>query len=61
MILSMDALFGLPRKHSAGHSCREALHGHIFFVDQASVDEFVQSTALDKMPQVTIVTKANPY
>ena len=52
MILSMDALFGLPRKCSSGLSCRDALHGRIYFVDQASVDEFVQSTAIQKIPQV---------
>lgn len=41
MILSMDALFGLPRKLSAGYSHREALHGSLYFLDQTSVDEFV--------------------
>lgn len=38
---SMDGLFGLPRKKSAGVSYRKALHGHLFFSDQAEVDEFV--------------------
>ena len=52
MILSMDALFGLPRKRSSGLSCRDALHGTVYFVHQPSVDEFVQSTALEKIPQV---------
>ena len=52
MILSMDALFGLPRKRSSGLSCRDALHGRIYFLDQVSVDEFVQSTAVEKIPQV---------
>ena len=52
MILSMDALFGLPRKHSAGYSCCEALHGSLYFLDQPSVDEFVHSTTLEKIPQV---------
>ena len=44
MILSMDALFGLPRKLSAGYSHREALHSSLYFLDQPSVDEFVHST-----------------
>ena len=46
MILSMDALFGLPRKHSAGYSC-EALHGSLYFLDQSSVDEFVNHPGED--------------
>ena len=40
-MLSMDALFGLPRKKSAGRSFREPLHGHLFFGDQNAVDEYV--------------------
>ena len=52
MIMSIDALFGLPRKHSADYSCREALHGSLYFLDQSSVDEFVHSTTLEKIPQV---------
>ena len=61
MILSMDALFGLPRKQSAGHSYREALHGNTYFVDQASVDEFVQSHIQEKkLPQVIIMVIHNP-
>ena len=39
----MDALFGLPRKKSAGNSYREAIHGHLFFGEQAVVDEYVAS------------------
>lgn len=39
----MDALFGLPRKKAAGKSQRDALHGHLFFGDQAAVDEYVAS------------------
>ena len=34
LVLSMDALFGLPRKKAAGKSQRDALHGHLFFGDQ---------------------------
>lgn len=57
MILSIDALFGLPRKHSAGSSSREALHGSLYFLDQSSVDEFVNSTTVEKdvVPQVQIM------
>lgn len=44
----MDALFGLPRKKSAGHSFREPLHGHLFFTDQHSVDEYVEGYVMEK-------------
>ncbi len=47
----MDALFGLPRKKSAGISHRDPLHGTLFFGDQAAVDEYV---AAYKMPRKTI-------
>ena len=40
-ILAMDALFGLPRKKSAGVSYRGPLHGELFFSPQSEVDEFV--------------------
>lgn len=40
----MDALFGLPRKKSAGSSHRDPLHGDLFFGDQAAVDEHVASS-----------------
>ena len=46
MVISMDALFGLPRKKSAGQSLREAIHGYLFFRDQLAVDEFVASKSL---------------
>ena len=39
----MDTLFELLRKKSAGNSVREPLHGHLFFKEQQSVDEFVES------------------
>ena len=41
--MSMDGLFGLPRKKSAGSSFRDAIHGHLFFGEQAVVDEYVAS------------------
>lgn len=43
MILSMDALFGLPRKKAAGHSYAKPLHGDLFFGNQEEVDKFVSS------------------
>ncbi len=43
-IYSLDALFGLPRKKSAGNSYRPPLHGHLSFIDQAEVDEYVASS-----------------
>ena len=42
-MLSMDALFGLPRKKAAGKSFRDAIHGHLLFGNQSLVDEFVAS------------------
>ena len=51
----MDALFGLPRKKAAGVSHREALHGHLFFGNQAAVDEYVASYKMAgrKAPKVS--------
>ena len=46
----MDALFGLPRKKSAGQSVRDSLHGDIFFSKQNTVDEFVATYNLGKIP-----------
>ena len=37
----MDALFGLPRKKSAGVSHRGPLLGELFFLDQSEVDQFI--------------------
>ena len=39
----MDALFGLPRRKSAGQSHRQPLHGHLYFRDQQALDEHVAS------------------
>ena len=63
MILSMDALFGLPRKKSAGRSFREAIHGHLFFGDQSAVDEFVASAPSKhkKGPKVCIHQAENNW
>ena len=37
----MDALFGLPRKKSAGVSYRDPLHDDLFFSSQSNLDQFV--------------------
>ena len=37
----MDALFGLPRKKSAGVSHHDPLLGNLFFYNQSCVDQFV--------------------
>lgn len=50
----MDALFGLPRKKAAGKSHREPIHGHLFFGDQVSLDEFVVTSAPMKISKVCI-------
>lgn len=47
-MISMDALFGLPRKKSSGQSHREALHGNVFFKSQSSVDEHVANASQRK-------------
>ena len=41
MVMSIDALFGLPRKKSAGISHRDAIHGDLYFGRQERVDEHV--------------------
>ncbi|XP_064391176.1 uncharacterized protein LOC135338993 isoform X3 [Halichondria panicea] len=45
LFISMDALFGLPRKKSAGKSHRPPLHDSLFFKDQSSVDEYVSNSS----------------
>jgi len=40
-IYSFDALFGLPRKN------RPPLHGHLTFIDQSKVDEYVANNSSD--------------
>ena len=41
----MPSLGYIPRKKSAGSSVRGPLHGHIYFHDQAVVDEFVEHSS----------------
>lgn len=48
VVYAMDALFGLPRKKSAGVSYREALHGNLFFCDQVALDQFVSGAPKPK-------------
>ena len=45
---AMDALFGLPRKKSAGTSYHDPLHGNLFFSDQSAVDQFVAESQQPK-------------
>ncbi len=44
----MDALFGLPRKKSAGVSFRNPIHADLIFYDQFSVDQFVAESNTKK-------------
>ena len=44
----MDAIFGLPRKKSAGVSFRPPLHQGLFFHDQDEVDQFVMERGMKK-------------
>ena len=48
LVVSMDGLFGLPQKKSAGSSHRQSLHGHLFFEDQGDVDMFVREAHTSK-------------
>jgi hypothetical protein len=41
VVYALDALFGLPRKKSAGVSYRGPLHGELFFYEQSPVDQFL--------------------
>ena len=56
MIMSMDGLFGLPRKKSAGSSFRDAIHGHLFFGEQIVVDEYVASAFVKHMKEPKVCT-----
>ena len=48
MVISMDALFGLPRKKSAGISYSEPLNENLYFLFQVEVNKFVnQQTCVD--------------
>ena len=44
-IISIDALFGLPRRKNAGRTHREPIQGHLWFLDQKSVDDFVDTSS----------------
>lgn len=53
-IYAMDALFGLPRKKSAGVSYRDPLHCDLLFCNQSEVDEFVaESVSSKRAPNVS--------
>ncbi len=41
VIVSMDALFGLPRKKAAGSSHKAPLNQGMYFLSQQDVDDFV--------------------
>lgn len=45
---AMDALFGLPRKKSAGVSYRDPLHDNLFFYSQSDIDQFVADSKHSK-------------
>lgn len=52
----MDALFGLPRKKSAGVSHRDPLFNELFFCDQSVVDQFVAESERPKpTPNVSTI------
>lgn len=59
MVISLDALFGLPRKKAAGTSYRDSLHGDLFFGRQSALDEYVAAAASQtnrqKMPNVSCI------
>ena len=47
-VFAMDALFGLPRKKSAGVSYRDPLYKDLLFCDQSEVDQFVAESEQSK-------------
>ena len=47
----MDAVFGLPRKKSAGLSYRDPVNGRLLFYNQATVDEYVSTYQTSKQIQ----------
>ena len=51
----MDALFGLPRKKSAGVSYRDPLMGELFCFDQTEVDQFIALSGNSKSKKKEIV------
>ena len=61
MVLSMDAIFGLPRKKSAGVSYGDAIHGHYFFEDQSKVDEFVLSVPSRRQKDIKVPCTMHNY
>ena len=46
------SLFGLPRKTAARINHRETIHGHLFFSDKRSVDEFISASAPIKTTKI---------
>lgn len=54
---SMDALFGLPRKKSAGNSYRGPLFGELFFCEQSTIDEFVATSTCSKKKENVFTVK----
>ena len=60
-VLAMDAVFGLPRKMSAGTSSRPPLHEELFFDDQAAVDQFVLQRGVKKSGVMKDVSWYSPF
>ena len=52
VILSMDALFGLPRKKSSGVSHHEPLTRNTYFLPQEEVDNFVNHQSITSYDNV---------
>ncbi len=52
VVISLDGLFGLPRKKSAGVSHRKPVQGHLFFCDQQGVNEYVAAQSVLKKVNV---------
>ena len=59
VICAMDAVFGLPRKKSAGISHRDPLHEDLFFCQQSTVDQFVAEN--DQKRNVSTVSCIHVY
>ena len=57
VIVSMDAIFGLPRKKAAGESVRQPLHGHLFFDEQSQVDKYVSNATKVRSSTSKVTTR----
>ena len=56
-MVAIDAIFGLPCKKSAGSSYQDPLFGSLYFSEQSSVDEFVDTYGRTKDASLVSIVK----